>query len=36
MLLEALYGILLSVGSLAFVITLFEVVGLGLSSEKNK
>jgi hypothetical protein len=36
MLLEALYGILLSVGSLVFVIALFEMVGLGLSSEKNK
>jgi len=36
MLLEALYGILLSVGSLVFVIALFEVVGLGLASEKNK
>lgn len=35
MLLEVLYGGLLSIGSLALVIGLFEAVGLGLSSKKN-
>jgi hypothetical protein len=35
MLLEALYGLALSVGGLILVIGLFEAVGLGLSG-KNK
>jgi hypothetical protein len=35
MLLEVLYGGLLSIGSLALVIGLFEAVGLGLSSKKK-
>lgn len=35
MLLEALYGLALSVGSLILVIGLFEAVGLGLSASKK-
>jgi|TARA_X000001382_G_scaffold38622_1_gene25817 hypothetical protein len=35
MLLEVLYGGLLSIGSLALVIGLFETVGLGLSGKKK-
>jgi len=35
MLVEVLYGGLLSIGSLALVIGLFEAVGLGLSGKKN-
>ncbi len=35
MLVEALYGGLLSIGSLALVIGVFETVGLGLSGKKN-
>ena len=35
MLLEVLYGGLLSIGSLALVIGLVEAVGLGLSSKKK-
>jgi len=36
MLVDALYGLALSVGSLGFVIAVFEAVGLGLSHEKHE
>mgnify|MGYP001174498771 FL=1 len=35
MLLEVLYGGLLSIGALALTIGLFETVGLGLSGKKK-
>lgn len=35
MILEALYGLFLAVNSLAFVIILFEAIGLGLLTEND-
>lgn len=36
MLLEALYGVVLSIGCLIAVITIFELTGLGLIQKKRK
>ena len=36
MLVDALYGLALSIGSLGFVIAVFEAVGLGLSHHNHK
>jgi len=36
MLLEALYGVAISIGCLIAVITVFELIGLGLIGKKRK